>query len=80
MEPDFNPNVETAATEQPDEEPTIFAAAYNRYQRTVELVTDRISRGYLVKAGESLLGVSRWLSENMDALSEVTLELWQARG
>ena len=75
MGADFHPTVENAASEQPEEEPNIFAAAYNRYQRTIEIVNDHTSKGYLVKAGELLLEISRWLSENLDSLSEVNLEL-----
>lgn len=80
MGPDFNPNIETVASEQPENEPDTFAAAYDRYQRIIGLVNDHTSRGHLIKAGEALLEVSRWLSENVDALSEVTLKLWQIHG
>lgn len=71
----MNPNVETAASEQPEEELDTFAAAYDRYQRNIGVINDQTSKGHLIKAGESLLEISHWLSENVDALSEVTLEL-----
>lgn len=66
--PDFDPNIETAATEQPEKEPDTFAAAKDRFQRNIELVNDYTSRGHLIKAGEVMLEVSQWLSENVDAL------------
>ena len=75
MGADFNPNIENAASEQPEEEPNVSAAAYNRYQRTIEKVNDHTSRGHLIKAGELLLEISRWLSENLDSLSEAILKL-----
>ncbi|KAL9132359.1 MAG: hypothetical protein Q9175_006466 [Cornicularia normoerica] len=68
MGSDFHPNIETAASEQPEDEANTFAAAYNRYQSTIEVVNDHTSRGHLIKARESLLEVSQWLSENVDAL------------
>ena len=71
MGQDFNPNIGPAASEQPEEEPDTFASDYDRYQRTIEIINDHTSRGYLIKAGESLLEASQWLSENVDALSEV---------
>ena len=74
MGPEFNPNIATAASEQPEEESGTFAAAYNRYKRSIGTVNDHTSRGHLIKAGESLLEVSKWLSENVDVLSEVNLE------
>ena len=74
MEPHLNPDIEAEASEQPEEEPIIFAAAYDRYQRTIGAINDHTSRGHLVKAGESLLDISQWLSRSVDALSEVTLE------
>ena len=80
MGSDFHPNIETAASEQPEDEANTFAAAYNRYQSTIEVVNDHTSRGHLIKARESLLEVSQWLSENVDALSEVTRELRQIQG
>lgn len=75
MGPDFNLNIETAASEQAEEESDIFAAAYERCQRTFGLVNDHTSRGRLIRAGESLLEMSRWLPENVDVLSELILEL-----
>lgn len=66
--PDVNPNVETAASEQPEEELDTFAAAYDRYQRNIGVINDQTSKGHLIKAGESLLEISHWLSENVDAL------------
>lgn len=80
MGPEFNLNIETAASEQAEEESDIFAAAYERCQRTFGSVNDHTSRGHLIRAGESLLEISRWLPENVDALSEVILELWQIQG
>ena len=80
MGADFSPNVENTVSEQPEEDSNVLAAAYNRYQRTIEIVNDHTSRGYLIKAGELLLEISRWLSENLDSLSEVTLELRQIQG
>ena len=75
MGSDFPPTIETAASEKPEEESHIFTAAYNRYRSAIELVNDRTSSGHLIKAGELLLEISQWLSENVDALSEVVLEL-----
>ncbi len=72
MGADFDPNVEPAASEQPEEDPDPVAAAYKRWKRTIGVVNDHVSRGHLIKAGESLLEISHWLSENVDALSEVT--------
>lgn len=80
MGPDFNLNIETAAPEQAEGESDIFAAAYERCQRTFGAVNDHTSRGYLIRAGESLLKISQWLPENVDALSEVFLELRQIQG
>ena len=75
--PDFNPNSETAAPEQPEEESDIFNATYDRYLRSIEGVNGYTSRGHLIKAGESLLAISKWLAENVDALSKVHSELPQ---
>ena len=75
MGSDIPPSIETAASEKPEEEPRIFTAAYNRYWSAIEVVNDRTSSGHLIKAGELLLEISQWLSENVDALSEVALEL-----
>ena len=75
MGSDFPPTIETATSEKPEEESHIFTAAYNRYRSAIELVNDRTSSGHLIKAGELLLEISQWLSENVDALSEVVLEL-----
>lgn len=80
MGPDVNPKIETAASEEPEEESDIFAAAYDRYQRTIGVVNDLTSRGHLINAGESLLEISQWLSKNVDALSEVIPELRQSQG
>ena len=80
MGPDFNMHIETAASEQVEDESDIFAAASDRCQGTIGVVNNYTSRGHLIKAGESLLEMSQWLSENLDALSEVTLELPQFRG
>ena len=80
MGPDLNPKIETAASEEPEEESDILAAAYDRYQRTIGVVNDHTSRGHLINAGESLLEISQWLSKNVDALSEVILELRQSQG
>ena len=77
MGPDLDLNIEAAASEQPEEESDILAATSDRCQRTIGIVNDYTSRGHLVKAGECLLEMSQWLSENLDALSEVTLELPQ---
>lgn len=77
MGPDLDLNIETAASEQPEEELDILAASSDRCQRTIGIVNDYTSRGHLVKAGECLLEMSQWLSENLDALSEATLELPQ---
>lgn len=79
MGPEFNPNIATAASEQPEEESGTFAAAYNRYKRSLGTVNDHTSKGHLINAGESLLEVSKWLSENVDVLSEVNLELRQTQ-
>ena len=81
MGSDFSLNIETTASEQPEQELDIFAAAYDRYQRTIGVVNNYTSRGHLVKAGESLLEISQWLLENVDALSKVSLvELAQLNG
>ena len=80
MGPDINLNIETADSDQAEEESDIFAAAYDRCQRTFGIVNDHTSRGHLIKAGELLLELSRWLPENVDALSEVILELRQIQG
>ena len=80
MGPDFNPEIETTGSGDPEEGSDMFAAAYDRYERTVGVVNDHTSRGHLIKAGESLLEISRWLSGNVDALSEVTLELRRIHG
>ena len=78
---DFDPNIEAAAaSEPPEEESDTFAAAYDRYRRNVEIVNDHTSTGHLIEAGESLREVSHWLSENVDALREVTLHSQQAQG
>ena len=77
MGPDLDLNIEPAASEQPEEESDIVAAASDRCRRTIGIVNDYTSRGYLVKAGKCLLEISQWLSENLDALSELTLELLQ---
>lgn len=78
--PDLDPNIVTAASEQPEKELDTSAAARDRIQRNIEVVNDYTSRGHLIKAGEALLEVSQWLSENVDALSEVILELQQIQG
>lgn len=80
MGPDFNLNIETAASEQAEEESDVFAAAFERCQRTFGVVNDHTSRGHLIRAGESLLEISRWLPENVDTLSEVFLELRHNQG
>ena len=74
MGADFNPNTETAASEQPEEESDPVATAYVRWKRTIGVVNDHTSKGRLIKAGQSLLEVSQWLSENVDALSKGTLK------
>ncbi|CAD6592491.1 MAG: hypothetical protein ASARMPRED_006310 [Alectoria sarmentosa] len=68
MGPDFNPNIETPTSEQPEKEPDTVAATYDRYQKTIEVVNDHTSRGHLIRAGKALLEVSQWLSENVDVL------------
>lgn len=73
MGADFNSNAETAASEQPGEESDTFTAAYDRYEKTIGVVNDHTSKGNLIKAGESLLEFSQWMSEHVDALSEVTI-------
>lgn len=79
--PEFNPSIETAASGQSEEEESgKFEAAYDRYQRAIRAVNDHTSRGDLTKAGELLLEVSQWLSDNVDALREMILELRQIQG
>ena len=74
---EYNPDIETAASGQLEEETNVSTAAYDRYQRAIAAVNDYTSRGYLMKAGESLLDVSQWLSQSADVLSEVALESQQ---
>lgn len=78
--PDFNPSMETAASGQSEEESAKFDAAYDRYQRAIRAVNDHTFRGHLIKAGELLLEVSQWLSDNVDALRKMILELQQIQG
>lgn len=80
MGPEINPNIGTSASEQPEKESDTYAAAYDWYRRSIGTVNDHTSRGHLIKAGELLLEVSQWLSENVDALSEVLLQLPQIEG
>ena len=69
----FNPNIERVAPEQPEVESDTFPTDYDRFQKTIEIVNDHTFRGHLIKAGKSLLEASQWLSENVEALSEVAL-------
>lgn len=72
MGPGFSPSMATATSEQPDEDSDTVTAAYDPYWSMVGVVNDRISRGHLIEARESLRQLSQWLSDNVDALSEMT--------
>lgn len=68
--PEFSQNAGATASEQPEDESDTYERAYDRYQRALRVTNDHTSKGRLIEAGQSLLDISRWLSNNVITLSE----------